>query len=294
LPQDAELPMSFDSSNGCLAHPFKLDTSTKLSFEFTMRTTSTAGYQVIRANHGEGQGGITLAIRDGVIEFELRGAIPEVTKFAAKTFEEDKAYDVVVTLDHVAKTVTLFVDKNAEDVQPLTGTVPRALVRDGEIGCWDGYHQFQGTLLNFLIQLGEPSWGKGNPGLKGIPGPPGPVGPPGTSVPGVPGPPGPIGATGINGTRGKNGTRGPPSKTAMQTGLYGPMSSTTFTCLIIFSLLSTCIFLNIGMKVFAGGTFMDLWIARRKRNQKQAEFAGHGGEQWDTWDEGAGEGEYWG
>merc|ERR1719316_373589 len=136
LPQDPEYPMSYDSSNGCLAHPFKLDTAMKMSIEFKMRATDLSGYRVIRANQGQKANGMTLALMNGQMQFELRGAEPEIIKFTSTTFEVNQEYCVTVTFNHVEKTVTLFLDKVQMEVVPIENPV-RLKIKDGQIGCWD-------------------------------------------------------------------------------------------------------------------------------------------------------------
>jgi len=251
LPQDSEYPMSYDSANGCLSQPFKLDTSMKMSMEFKMRATDTSGYRVIRSNQGQKAGGVTIAMKEGVLQFELRGAEPEIMRFTSTTFEANKEYDVTVTYNHVEKTVTLYLDHVTAEVKVLENPV-RMKIRDGQIGCWDGYDQFMGTIKDFWILLGDPSWGMGNPGVYGAPGPKGPTGPLGKAVEGPKGSPGPAGKVGKNGTMGLKGEPGDSSHSVMHGGLWGPMDIGTLVALVAFGIISTFGFFIVAHNSFVG------------------------------------------
>jgi hypothetical protein len=240
LPQDPEYPMSFDSANGCLAHPLTLDTSMKMSIEFRMYAKDVAGYKVIRSNQGTKEGGLTVALRDGVMQWELRGAEPEVIEFTSTIFQIDQEYDVSITYNHVEKTVTLYLDKLQAEQKPIEHPI-RIKVRDGQIGCWDDYDHFAGTIKDLWIQLGDPSWGVGNPGVVGLPGPPGKDGPDGSSAAGPLGPRGDIGEPGEPGPPGPQGEVGPPSEAVVEQGLFGPVTTTTFGAVALVMLLSTVI-----------------------------------------------------
>lgn len=240
LPQDPEYPMSYDSANGCLAHPFKLDTSMKMSIEFNMYATDLSGYRVIRANQGGKEGGVTIALHNGVMQFELRGAEPEVTAFTAMTFKADEIYCVTITFDHAAKEVTLYIDKTQIEVKPLEHPI-RVKIRDGQIGCWDDYDQFAGTISSVWIQLGDPSWGMGSPGVQGKKGPPGIGGPIGEEKEGPAGPPGTKGEPGGVGPPGPKGEPGPPSHSESGGGLMGPASTTVVFALAGGMLVSTLV-----------------------------------------------------
>lgn len=244
--------MTYDSQNGCLNHPFKLDTSMRFSIEFKMKATDVSGYLVIRSNQGQKKDGVTVAMKNGVMQFELRGAEPEIVKFTSNTFEANKDYDVTITYDHVAKSVTLYIDKDtiSAEVQPYTAP-NRVKIRNGQIGCWDDNDQFTGTISDLWILLGNPSWGEGNPGVHGMPGPVGPEGHPGTSPDGPQGVPGPPGPAGPNGTAGEAGKKGKASHTMMKTGLYGPLSIVHFCAMGFGGLFATFLFFIVGMKTFA-------------------------------------------
>jgi len=209
-----------------------------MSIEFTMYATDVSGYRVIRASQGLKEGGLTVAMQNGVMMFELRGAGPEVVEFTSTTFEADKEYNVTITYSHAEKTVTLYIDKTQVEVKPIDFPI-RIKVRDGQIGCWDDYDQFAGTIKDLWIQLGDPSWGDGNPGVMGAPGPPGKEGPVGSSEPGPRGPVGEQGDPGEQGPPGPKGPVGPPSEPVVQQGLFGPASTTTFFVVVAVMLAST-------------------------------------------------------
>lgn len=252
IPQDPEGPMSYDSVNGCLDQPFRLDTSMKFSIEFKMRATDITGNRVIRSDFGEKQNGMTLRMIDGVMQMELRGAQPEVLKFAGTTFAPEKTYDITFSYDHALKSVTQYIDRVETEVIQLDTPI-RIKLRDGQIGCWDDSQQFVGTLKDVWIQLGDPSWGTGNPGPRGLPGPQGPPGPPGIEPAGPKGDRGMEGPPGPNGTVGEQGEPGPEGNfTAFSGGLMGPMNSTGLMGLIGIPIVSTFILL-----VAAKSTFLD-------------------------------------
>ena len=96
------------------------------------------GYRVIRSNRGTMDNGITVALKDGNMQFELRGADPPIMKFTATKFETQKDYSVTITYDHVEKKATLYLDKEMVEMIPII-TSTRVKVRDGQIGCWDDY-----------------------------------------------------------------------------------------------------------------------------------------------------------
>jgi hypothetical protein len=241
LPQDAEFPMSYDDRNGCLAHPFRLDTSMKMSIEFKMRPTDVSGRRIIRSNQGIKLGGITVGMLNGVLFFTLRGAEPETLQFTSTTFKAEEEYNIAITADHVAKTVTLYLSKVQTEVKSIANPV-RLRVTDGQIGCHDDYDQFAGTITEFSMQLGEPSWGVGNPGAAGQPGPPGPMGPQGTGTGGLPGNQGAEGHKGPPGSAGPKGAPGPPGpKPHVQEGLMRPADFTTAMGLAVGMFVSTVI-----------------------------------------------------
>jgi hypothetical protein len=220
LPQDPEHPMSYDSDNGCLKQSVRLETSTKLTMEFKMRAIDTIGYRVIRANRGIEINGVTLSMLDGLLQFELRGAQPETYKFTSFTFQKEQEYSLTVIYDHVSKWVMLY--KERVLVQKLIIQIPiRAKIRDGQIGCWDDYDQFVGTIHDFWIFLGDPVWMQGD---KGEPGDRGKRGRQGKEGPRVMGEDGPRGRRGIQGPPGEEGPQGeigPTSWTAVKTAGLG-------------------------------------------------------------------------
>jgi hypothetical protein len=222
----------------------------KMSIEFTMYATDVSGYRVIRANQGLKEGGLTVAMQNGVMMFELRGAGPEVVTFTSTTFEVNKEYNVTITYSHTEKTVTLYIDKTQVEVKPIDFPI-RIKVRDGQIGCWDDYDQFAGTIKDLWIQLGDPSWGDGNPGVMGVPGPPGKEGPVGSSEAGPQGPVGEQGDPGEQGPPGPKGPVGPPSEPVVEQGLFGPASTTTFFVVVAVMLAST-----VGVGVLAHNTLV--------------------------------------
>jgi len=249
LPQDPEYPMSYNSANGCLAQPFRLDTSMKFSIEFKMRATDLSGYRVIRSNQGQKTNGVTLGLKNGVLQFELRGAEPEITRFTSTTFQVDTEYCVTVTYNHFEKTVALYLTRVQVDVKPINFPI-RVKIRDGQIGCWDDYDQFMGTIRNFWILLGDPSWAQGGLGIPGPLGPRGPKGPEGLPTGGEKGPKGPKGPRGGSGNNGTKGEPGPPSHTMLHGGLKGPFGITGLIGMIIFGLGSQLLLALIGYQVF--------------------------------------------
>jgi hypothetical protein len=251
LPQDPEYPMSYSSANGCLSHPLRLDTAMTLSIEFKMRATSVAGYQVIRANSGEKARGVTIALKDGVLQFELRDALPEIVRFDAKTFDADTEYDITIVYDKVKKSVTLYHNKVIVQTE-FFQTPIRVEVRDGQIGCWDSYDQFMGSIRSLWIMKGTPSWSPGLAGETGPPGPEGAPGPRGGSTEGGKGQPGPPGPPGTNGTRGDKGPRGPPSVGKLPEGLWGPVSPTVAYGLFGAGLVMSVLLAVVGFQVFDG------------------------------------------
>merc|ERR1740117_1176785 len=182
----------------------------------------------------------------------MDGASPATVRLEGFTFEENQNYEVTVTFDHLAKTVTLY-EKEQEKVSKAVANPVRAKIRDGQIGCWDDSFQFKGTISDFQMFLGNPSWGAGDKGVKGRPGEQGPQGAPGPSRQGVKGPPGPLGEKGANGTLGMKGVKGKASHTKMVTGLYGPVSTVTFLGMIASGAFSTFLLFLVGMRTFAGG-----------------------------------------
>jgi len=274
LPQDPEYPMSYNSENGCLKQPFKLDTSMKMSIEWKMRATDVTGYRVIRSNQGQKDGGMTLAMMDGVLQFELRGAEPEITKFTTVTFAPETEYDCTVTYNHVEKTVTLFLGQVQIEVVPIENPI-RMLVRDGQIGCWDDYDQFMGTIRDLWILLGDPSWGLGNVGVAGAPGPAGPKGRIGKGVKGPRGPPGPSGQVGPPGVQGEKGDVGPPSHAVLHTGLWGPASMMVVIGIGFFGFCSSIMFYVVGHNTFVGGPLFG------SVNQKKDEGIGEYGDDYN-------------
>jgi len=276
MPQDAEYPMSHDSANGCLAHPFKLDTSMKASIEFKMRATDLSGYRVIRSNQGQKSNGMTLALKNGIMQFELRGADPEISRFTSTTFQTDQEYSVTVSFDHMKKSVSLYLDKKLVEQRPIKVPV-RLKIRDGQIGCWDDYDQFMGTISNMWILLGDPSWGQGNPGFPGVPGPAGPVGDTGASLAGIKGLAGPPGPTGEPGQNGTKGAPGPPGKTApvkMKQGLWGPVRSEIFAAYCCFGVLST-------LGLFVAGYSSLVSRAGKKGSLMKANWGEYGDDPYD-------------
>jgi len=155
IPQNPEYEMNYDSTNGCLAHPFQLETSMKLMIEFKMRPKDTSGTHIIRSNAGQRMHGVTVALVDGQLQFTLQGAEPDTLTFAGQTFKNDMEYDILILYDKVEKTLTLYNNHHKEEVKYF-GTTVRAKVRDGQIGCWDDYQQFMGTLRDLFIYSGEP------------------------------------------------------------------------------------------------------------------------------------------
>jgi hypothetical protein len=250
LPQDSEYPMSYDSTNGCLSQPFKLDTSMKMSVEFKMRATDLSGYRVIRSDSGKKDNGLTLALKEGVLQFELRGAEPEVTRFTSTTFEANKEYSVTVTFNHAEKTVTMYLDRVQVEVKAIDHPI-RVKVRDGQVGCWDNYDQFVGTIRDLWIRMGDPSWAQGEPGIAGPPGKKGPVGEPGLATPGLKGPPGPRGIAGPPGPNGTKGEPGAASHPKMHGGLSGPLTIGGFIAMVAIGVCSTCMLAIVGYTTFA-------------------------------------------
>jgi hypothetical protein len=250
LPQDPEYPMSYDSQNGCLKQPFKLDTSMKFSVEWKMRATDLSGYRVIRSNEGQTAHGVTIGLREGILQFELRGAVPEIVQFKSTTFEVNQEYCMTLTYNHIQKSVTLFVERTQVEVQTMFLPV-RVMIRDGQIGCWDDYDQFMGTIRDLWIVMGEPSWAQGPMGMPGPPGTAGGPGPKGGETEGEKGPRGPPGIMGPPGPNGTKGEPGPPAESIVHTGLSGPVTMVTLVIIGTVGFLMTCCLFIAGYKTFA-------------------------------------------
>lgn len=237
LPQDPEKPMSYDSYNGCLAHPLRLDTSMKMTFEFKFRATDISGTHIIRSNTGERELGTTIDLKEGKLRFTLRGADPQTITFVGTVFATDTEYTVAIVYDKVHKAVMLYVNNIQVEQKFFTSTV-RAKVRDGQIGCWDDYMQFMGYIRDFHVFVGEPSYATGATGTLGGLGEIGAIGPPGVGPRGPQGRPGFAGPPGLPGMRGDKGLPGPPGR-ALEPGwsdiLFQPAGWQTFFILLVIS-----------------------------------------------------------